>query len=109
METEIMLTTFDNPFDPFDEFVPWFLFDVEKGYNTCSRLARIARHSDEFSTIEDKRETERAIDEIINYDFLNIYKKVIRNINSETDAPVETDTDSAKDTEKEPETEENIN
>lgn len=78
METEVMLTTFDNPFDPFDEFVPWFLFDVEKGYYTCSRLARIARRSEDFSTIEDKKETERAIDEIILNDFLNIYKKVVR-------------------------------
>lgn len=83
METETMLTTFDNPFDPFDEFVPWFLFDVEKGYNTCSRLARIARSSEDFSTIEEKIETERAIDEIIDYDFLNIYKKVTRNIENE--------------------------
>lgn len=91
METEIMLTTFDNPFDPFDEFISWFLFDVEKGYNTCSKLARIARSSDELSTIEDKRETERAIDEIINYDFLNIYKKVIRNVDSASETDEEED------------------
>lgn len=105
METEIMLTTFDNPFDPFDEFVPWFLFDVEKGYNTCSKLARIAHSSDEMSTIEDKRETERAIDEIINYDFLNIYKKVTRNVETESAPQSESDTE----TEKETETDENIN
>ena len=80
METEVMLTTFDNPFDPFDEFVQWFLFDVEKGYNTCSYLARIARSSDSFSTKEEKEETERAIDAIIDHDFLNIYKKVTRNL-----------------------------
>ena len=86
MDTEVMLTTFDNPFDPFDEFISWFMFDVEKGYYTCSRLARIARYSEDFSTIEDKRETERAIDEIIDNDFLNIYKKVIRKVeNSESD------------------------
>lgn len=83
MNTEVMLTTFDNPFDPFDEFVPWFLFDVEKGYYTCNKLARIARSSEEFSTIEDKEETERAIDEIITHDFLNIYKKVTRDIANE--------------------------
>ena len=83
MDTETMLTTFDNPFDPFDEFVPWFLFDVEKGYNTCGKLARIARSSEEFSTIEDKLETERAIDEIIDHDFLNIYKKLTRNVENE--------------------------
>ena len=78
--TEVMITTFDNPFDPFDEFIPWFMFDIDKGYYTCSRLARIARYSEEFSTIEDKIETERAIDEIIDNDFLNIYKKVTRNV-----------------------------
>lgn len=83
METEVMLTTFDNPFDPFDEFVPWFLYDIEKGYNTCSRLARVARFSEEFSIAEDKAETERAIDEILNYDFLNIYKKVSRVVEDE--------------------------
>lgn len=80
MDTEVMLTTFDNPFDPFDDFTSWFMFDVEKGYYTCNLLARIARTSEEFSTIEDKTETERAIDQIINYDFLNIYKKVTRNV-----------------------------
>ena len=80
METETMLTTFDNPFDPFDDFVSWWMFDVEKGYNSCGKIARIAEYSDEFSTIEDKRETERAIDEIIDNDFMNIYKKVTRPI-----------------------------
>ena len=80
MDAEVMLTTFDNPYDPFDDFVKWFLFDVEKGYYTCNLLARIARSSEEFSVIEDKEETERAIDAIINYDFLNIYRKVTRNV-----------------------------
>ena len=76
MENEYMLTTFDNPFDPFEQFTSWFLFDVEKGYNTCAYLARIANVSDENSDEENNREIERAIDEIILYDFMNIYKKV---------------------------------
>ena len=80
MDTESMLTTFDNPYDPFDDFVSWWMFDIEHGYNTCGKLARIARWSEDFSIAEDKAETERAIDEIVNYDFLNIYKKVTRNI-----------------------------
>jgi hypothetical protein len=80
METEVMLTTFDNPYDPFEDFTAWFLFDVEKGYNTCSLIARIARSSEEFSTIEDKIETEKAIDRIIDNDFLNIYKRVTKDV-----------------------------
>lgn len=76
MSNEYMLTTFDNPFDPFEEFSSWFLFDVEKGYNTCSYLGRIAQLSDDMSEKETDEEVERAIDSIIKHDFMNIYKKV---------------------------------
>ena len=73
-----MLTTFDNPFDPFEDFTSWFLFDVEKGYNTCAYLSRIANTDDTMTEKEVNEEIERAIDEIIQYDFMNIYKKVKR-------------------------------
>ena len=76
MGNECMLTTFDNPFNPFEQFTSWFLFDVAKGYNTCSYLARIAKLADDMSQKEVDDEIERAIDEIIKYDFRNIYKKV---------------------------------
>ena len=79
MLQEFMLTTFDNPFDPFEQFTSWFLFDVEKGYNTCGYLGRIVNFNDEMSEKEKDEEIERAIDEIIQYDFLAIYKKVKRN------------------------------
>lgn len=78
MQEECRLTTFDNPFSPFDQFPQWLLFDNEKGYGTCSYLGRIARTSNEFSDEENLRETERAIDEIIKYDPFNIYRKVRR-------------------------------
>ena len=74
-----MLTTFDNPFDPFEQFTSWFMFDVEKGYNSCGYLARIANLTDDMSDQEVNDEIERAIDEIIQYDFMNIYKKVKKN------------------------------
>ncbi len=76
MSSRVMLTTFDNPYDPFEQFSYWFLFDVEKGYNSCSYLARIARTSDMLSDKENDMEIERAVDEILKYDFMNIYKKV---------------------------------
>lgn len=78
MNNSCMLTTFDNPFNPFEQFTSWFLFDTEKGYNSCSYLARIARTSDQFTEEENDKEIERAIDEIIKYDFRNIYKKVTK-------------------------------
>lgn len=76
MENNCMLTTFDNPFDPFEQFTSWFMFDVEIGYNSCSYLARIAKLTDDMTDQEVSDEIERAIDEIIQYDFANIYKKV---------------------------------
>ena len=71
-----MLTTVDNPYDPFKQFTEWFLFDTEKGYNSCAYLGRIAKTSDQLTDKENDLEIERAINEIIKYDFMNVYKKV---------------------------------
>jgi hypothetical protein len=78
MASKCMLTTFDNPYNPFDEFTSWFMFDEEKGYHSCAYLGRIAKTSEQLSDEENVQEIERAIDEIIKYDFQNIYKKVKR-------------------------------
>ena len=71
-----MLTTIDNPFDPFEDFNSWYMFDVLKGYNSSSYLARIAKTSEHFTQMENEEELERAIDEIIQHDFLGLYVKV---------------------------------
>ena len=80
VETDYRLTTFDNPYDPFDDFTSWLLFDNEHGYNTCGYLDRIANVTDDMSQKEANQEIERAIDEIILYNPLNIYKKVERTV-----------------------------
>lgn len=72
----IALTTVDNPFDPFTQFDEWFMYDTEKGYNSCAYLARIARTSDQLADEENEAEIERAIDEIISNDLLFVYEKV---------------------------------
>lgn len=71
-----MLTTTDNPFNPFTQFDDWFLYDESKGYHTCSYLARIARTSSELSDLENENEIARAINEIVSFNILGIYKKV---------------------------------
>lgn len=71
------LTTIDNPYDPFTQYTDWFLFDNNKGYCSNGYLARIAHTSDQFSEQENNEEIERAIDEIIEHDFIGIYKKAI--------------------------------
>ena len=78
LNANVALTTVDNPYDPFTQFRKWFLFDVEKRYNSCAYLGRIARTSEEFTDEENNLEIERAIDEIIRYDFMNVYRKMYR-------------------------------
>lgn len=81
METEYMLTLIDNPFDYFTDFRNWRMFDIEYSQKNdtllcCEHLARIANLSDDMTQRERDEEIERAIDEIIFYDFRNVYKKV---------------------------------
>ena len=83
MSKECKLTTFDNPFDPFEQFDSWLLFDKEKGYDSSERLMRIAQISDDMSQKEIDEEIERAIDQMIKHDFTNTFKKVTRNIDDD--------------------------
>lgn len=72
------ITTTDNPYDPFDDFTQWYMYDVEKGYNTCSKLARLSKVEDDMSSEEKDIAVERAIDRLIEIDPLDIYQKVER-------------------------------
>jgi hypothetical protein len=72
------LTTTDNPFDPFDQFDEWRAYDEQKGYYTCSYLARITKSSDELSPADEEAALEQAINEIVDLNILGIYKKVTK-------------------------------
>lgn len=73
---EHMLTTYDNPFNPFTNFDEWNAYDTRLGYNTLSYLARLTNSSHDLSDADQSLEMELAIDSIINLDPLGIYKKV---------------------------------
>ncbi len=84
MVKECALTTFDNPFDPFEQFTSWFLFDIEKGYYSCSYLAKIANTGDGLSDEMNDQIIEDAIDEIVKVNLLGLvtnydinYEKVV--------------------------------
>lgn len=72
------ITTKDNPFDPFDDFDNWFAYDTEKGYHTCSYLARICKTSQYLSDEDQRLDEEAAIDEIIEHDLTKNYKKIVK-------------------------------
>lgn len=71
-----MLTTYDNPYDPFTEFSKWYVFDTVHGYDCCGYIDRMANTSPGFTHVENNRTIEEAIDNLIASDFLHIYRKV---------------------------------
>lgn len=76
--TEYMVTTKDNPFDPFEEYDDWNRFDQDQGYNTQSYLARLVVLPEEPTPNEINDAINDAVDKIILNDVLDIYVRVAR-------------------------------
>jgi len=74
-----LLTTVDNPFNPFTQFDEWLSFDTQKGYNTCGYLARIAKSSHELSQQDEDLAIDQAMDEIVKENVYGVHKKVSLN------------------------------
>lgn len=72
-----MLSTIDNPYNPFTEFDKWYNYDTIKGYNCCSYLSKIARTADSLPESFNQAEIERAIDEIVEININGMYCKVM--------------------------------
>lgn len=75
MSKEVMLTTKDNPHNPFTEFDDWFMFDELQGYHTCGYIDRIAKTSNDLPDEINKLIIDVAIEEIVALE-PEIYKKV---------------------------------
>ena len=75
-----MLTTIDNPHDPFEDFEGWYAFDLRAGHNTSSFLARIAVTSPNLSEYDQNQALEEAIDEIVRENVNGLYRKVTKEV-----------------------------
>ena len=75
---QVMLTTSDNPYNPFTNFDEWFAFDEQKGYHTCAYLARITKTSSNLSDADYTQEVENAIDEILKLNLTGNYVKITK-------------------------------
>ena len=76
---EYMLTTVDNPFDPFTRFDEWLEYDMRMGYHTSAFLARIANVSLDLSEADQALAVQDAIDEIVEENVSGMWRKVSRN------------------------------
>lgn len=77
---ESMLTTTDNPYDPFENYKAWNTYDVGAGYHTAAYLARIALNVTSLGEYDYNLFIEDAIDEIVKENINGMYKKVTREI-----------------------------
>jgi hypothetical protein len=75
---EYMLTTVDNPFDPFTQWDEWYSFDTRHGYHTAGLLARIVITSDELSEADQAQAIQLGIEEIVHENVSGMHKKVAR-------------------------------
>lgn len=71
-----MLTTVDNPYDPFTQLDEWYAWDTNAGYHTAAFLARVTRTSEELSETDQDIVLEEAIDTIVRENTLGLYRKV---------------------------------
>lgn len=71
-----MLTTVDNPFNPWTDFDAWYSWDEQAGYHTTSFLARITRTSTSLSDADQDLALEFAIEEIVRENVLGLYRKI---------------------------------
>lgn len=78
MKRKVALTTVDNPYNPFEDFDSWLMYDIEKGYNTNGILARMTNIKNEMTDQEQANEIERAIDRIIEIDPTDLFKKIVQ-------------------------------
>lgn len=74
-EKDSMLTTFDNPFNPFTDFVRWWKEDLLLGHDCCGLLAREANTSDIASDEVNDKATIEAMERIVKNEPM-IYKIV---------------------------------
>lgn len=71
-----MLTTVDNPYDPFTQYEEWLSHDNRMGHDSLSILGRVVFTSDELSEEDQNLAIEAAIDYIVTEDPNLIYRKV---------------------------------
>ena len=75
---EYMLTTVDNPYNPFTDFNAWLTFDIRMGYNSAEFLGRIAMLVDDLPESYQILAVQNAIDEIVRENLSGMWRKVSR-------------------------------
>lgn len=60
-----LLSTSDNPYNPWTSFDQWRIWDEAAGYNSLAYLARIVKSSDELSAVDQSTAISQGMNDII--------------------------------------------
>lgn len=71
--TAHMLSTSDNPWNPWTNFKEWNAYDMAAGHHTLAYLARITVSSEELSQADQDLDVENAIEEILRLNINGLY------------------------------------
>lgn len=77
-DQDVMLTTIDNPYNPFTNYDEWLAYDLQMGYNTNAYIDRISNVTDELSDADYDSIVLEAMKEICEYNVLGIYKLITK-------------------------------
>ena len=75
---DVMLTTIDNPYNPFTQYDEWLTYDLQMGYNTNSLLDRIANVSDELSDEDFDSIVFEAMKEIVKFNVSGVHRLITK-------------------------------
>lgn len=80
MIRKVAITTIDNPFDPIEQHDDWLYYDMQKGYYSNNKVARLTEIEDDMTSKEEDEAIEKAIDRLVEIDPLNLFKKVVKEV-----------------------------
>lgn len=73
---QVMITTLDNPYNPFTQYDEWYALDEARGYHSAGLLARYVYSSDELSDLDQALAIAQGIDELLSENPYGMYRKV---------------------------------
>ena len=72
-KARFMLSTIDNPYSPFTDWIPWYMEDLRLGHDTVGLLARMI---DSTEVIDDESEVD-GMREVVANNFSGLHRVVV--------------------------------
>jgi len=76
VKKDYLISTSDNPYNPWTQFSEWFVWDETNGYHTCQKLARLCEFTDDLGDTEELLSYYDAAEKMLQYNFTGNYIKV---------------------------------